>query len=762
MVYYPSMPPCASATRARHGDTPTLGPRQAAARQHLGSTRAARRGPILAVAALVSAAWTAGAVRAQTEWRDQSAVARHAMAYDSAAQQLVRFGGENTERDRRGDTWVATPGQPWRKLEPATAPPARMDHSLVYADHLGAALMFGGLGPAGALGDLWSWDGVDWSAVPTAGGPTARSGHAAAYDPVRRVIVLFGGRLSSGSLTNETWEFDGTFWSQHATSVSPPPSWLPGAMAFNPMTQRLTLYPGGPDVWEWDGTRWTFQRPPNTPTFGVFVGHKLVTDPAGQGVVLIGGEDGSLGVWTAGSFGLWDGSRWNTLPAPPSIATERYHLGVASDGANIVAHGGVRREEFGFYRTQATYYWDGTVWSSQSGAPEGADNANLVFDAARGELLLLGGSRGFFAQTNQWARRGRVWAQIPAGPSAYGIGLAFDSDRDVVVAFGGCTLNFGGPCVNDTQSTWEWNGFQWSERHPATVPPARDSAAMAYDPRMQRTVMFGGLQNGAALTDTWTWDGTDWTALTPANLPPTAGPMTFDPQRGQLVLATPGELWTYDSAANDWALASSAPGLHPRVLTHDARRRRLVLMDRFVGTWEWIGGQWQQRQPRAPGAGGAYDDSTGAIVTFGAGGPWEYGPTRSAQATAFGSGCAGSQGTPQLRSDHGPWLGETWELGLAAQASPGPAFGCIGFDDQQWNGMPLPLDLRPFGMPGCNALIDIARADPLSGPSWVLAIPPLSSLLGCSVFAQALVIDPSANAAGAVVSNGVVGLVGGG
>ncbi|MGK0155974.1 MAG: hypothetical protein ACI9SE_002941, partial [Neolewinella sp.] len=39
-------------------------------------------------------------------------------------------------------------------------------------------------------------------------GPSARSGHAMAFDSARGAVVLFGGNISSGA-TDDTWEFDG-------------------------------------------------------------------------------------------------------------------------------------------------------------------------------------------------------------------------------------------------------------------------------------------------------------------------------------------------------------------------------------------------------------------------------------------------------------------------------------------------------------------------------------------------------------------------
>src|ERR1700679_2755635 len=61
----------------------------------------------------------------------------------------------------------------------------------------------------------------------------------------------------------------------------------------------------------------------------------------------------------------------------------------------------------------------------------------------------------------------------------------------------------------------------WTQLSPATSPPARAFAAMAYDAGTNQVVLFGGQgSTNNALGDTWTWNGTTWTQLSPATSPP--------------------------------------------------------------------------------------------------------------------------------------------------------------------------------------------------------------------------------------------------
>jgi len=82
---------------------------------------------------------------------------------------------------------------------------------------------------------------------------------------------------------------------------------------------------------------------------------------------------------------------------------------------------------------------------------------------------------------------------------------------------------FGGAGNGAAADTWIWDGENWTQKSPATVPIARYGHTMAYDAAHGQVVMFGGgAANGAGvayLNDTWLWDGTDWTQGNPANRP---------------------------------------------------------------------------------------------------------------------------------------------------------------------------------------------------------------------------------------------------
>ncbi len=162
----------------------------------------------------------------------------------------------------------------WRQLHPV----ARYGHAMAFDSARGRAVMFGGAvflnSSAGTYnGETWEWNGATPNAasrthhdVP---GPAPRYAHAMTYDAARGVTVLFGGYTGTGSLNNETWEWDGTAWTQRLVGA-PAARWQYAmvydetrttVVLFGGMTTTTNSIPNG-EPWEWNGTSWAPSRLP--------------------------------------------------------------------------------------------------------------------------------------------------------------------------------------------------------------------------------------------------------------------------------------------------------------------------------------------------------------------------------------------------------------------------------------------------------------------------------------------------------------------
>lgn len=132
----------------------------------------------------------------------------------------------------------------------------------------------------------------------------------------------------------------------------------------------------------------------------------------------------------------------------------------------------------------------------------------MAFDAARNETVLFGGAQGITRYGDTWTWDGTTWTErtVP-GPSARtDAKMAWDPRRQRIVLFGG----FDGAIQSDT---WEWDGAAWTQRTTPTQPRPRQRHSLAYDPIRARLILHGG-QGVFQLGDLWELDDTDWRPLT--------------------------------------------------------------------------------------------------------------------------------------------------------------------------------------------------------------------------------------------------------
>ena len=251
-----------------------------------------------------------------------------------------------------------------------------------------------------------------------------------------------------------------------------------------------------------------------------------------------------------------------------------------------------------------------TTWAPLSPAtsPPFRALAAMAYDAAINRVVLFGGTGAFYQNllgtvADTWTYNGTTWAeQSPATspPARYEASMAFDPALGQLVLFGGLDVN--DQALNDT---WTYNGITWIKQTPTTSPPARSQASMAYDPAIGQLVLFGGTgANSQGLADTWTYNGTTWTEQSPATVPSarTAASMAYDPATRQLVLfggqpasyqSAYGDTWTYNGST--WAQLSPANSPSPRggaSMAYDPANSELALVGGMTANGHTVGDTW--------------------------------------------------------------------------------------------------------------------------------------------------------------------------
>jgi hypothetical protein len=340
---------------------------------------------------------------------------------------------------------------------------------------------------------------VSWTQLSDSG-PLPRYEHAMAFDSVRGMTVLFGGGAETGTMYDETWEWNSSAWTRRTPDIHPRAR-ICHAMAFDSARRVTVLFGGYTDrltreTWEWDGTNWTLRS-----TTGPLARyrHAMAYDSARGVMVLFGGlgQSGSLG---------------------------------------------------------DTWEWNGTVWDQRAvSGPSPRVDLAMAYDSARAVTVLFGGSQDDLLEPSgeTWEWAGTAWAlRSVSGPSARAMhAMAYDSHRAVMVLFGGTSAH-GQP-----DDTWGWNGTAWATLAPAGSLP-RLNTAMVFDTNRAATLLFGG-EMGYNIFSNGTWELGDPQCLAPSINSQPVSPVVTLGSTASMLIETSGTSLTYQWMLNETTLADS-------------------------------------------------------------------------------------------------------------------------------------------------------------------------------------------------------------
>ena len=295
-------------------------------------------------------------------------------------------------------------------------PSARYGHAMAFDSANGHTVMFGGFANGSAVGDTWEWDGNDWTQVQDMG-PAPRVNAAMAFDSVRGRAVLFGGAPAAGAAFGDTWEWDGNDWTQ--VQDMGPSARFAHAVAFDSKAQLTLLFGGRAaggntgDTWTWDGNDWT-QVEDTGPL--PRSSHAIAFAADRARAVLFGGYGANA---VLADTWEWDGSKWTEIQDVGPNAREG--AAMAFTGGSIVLTAGFNGDATNTGKFFGdTWEWDGAHWTErQDIGPEGRWQHAMVFDGPRTRLVVFGGTTAAAGQS----QLGDTWecpmgAPPPPAPAA--------------------------------------------------------------------------------------------------------------------------------------------------------------------------------------------------------------------------------------------------------------------------------------------------------------------------------------------------------
>jgi hypothetical protein len=278
--------------------------------------------------------------------------------YDSSRHRALLFGGHSqyfvhgtVQPGEYNDLWGFTYdrllrfGQDLRDV----VPPPVGGPSIVLDPVTDRLIAYGGFALRDQLyGSAWQLTlaGTDgWTRIYALGAlPPARYLHAAVLDPVRRQVIVFGGRIAGypdGYPLGDTWflNLDGRGrWTRYDSTAAAPAARLGPCAAYDPVGDRILLFGGFDEVtgttyndtWQLslaDPPKWSRLDLPSSPTARTVA--SMVYDSRRERLVLFGGR-GSDGLplhdtWV---LPLADGAGW--IPADTSGALPLGRWGAGS------------------------------------------------------------------------------------------------------------------------------------------------------------------------------------------------------------------------------------------------------------------------------------------------------------------------------------------------------------------------------------------------------------------------------------------------
>ncbi len=614
---------------------------------------------------VASDTWTQMNPATKPSARDQ-----FAMVYDSVNNKVVLFGGyTSTSPYVNDETWVYDlASDTWTQMNPTTKPSARFLHAMAYDSANNKVVLFGGDDSSGRDDETWVYDVASdtWTQMNPATKPSARDEHAMAYDSANNKVVLFGGDDLSGR-DDETWVYDvaSDTWTQ-MNPATRPLARKRHCMAYDFANNKVVLfggnyYSGGyhylDDTWIYDmaSNVWIQMNSMTKPS--VRNVHAMTFDTANNKVVVFGGSDGSTsfdhtwvynlndyynsGTYTSKTFTTdnfkWQSITWATDTDPDGFV--RFQVAVNDDGKtwNFVGPDG----------TSSTFYDEvtgGELYSGYTGKYL-RYKAYLTTSYAGNSPKLNDVTISYTTEIPETPEAPNVKLTSPNGGEDWMKGSIYPITWNAQGDFNETPVYLS----YSTDTGISWYNIpnridNWVQLNPSIKPSSRSGHAMAYDTVNEKLILFGGSKEYSPydnLDDTWTYDlrSNTWTQMNPTQKPysPSGHSMIYDSVNEKIVFYGREETWTYDVESNIWT--NMNPTQNPSAyaeqsMVYDSKNNKIVLFggvyyeggnDYYsdeIWTYNTATNNWIQMNPATHPPGRfdhamAYDSSNNKIVMFG-------------------------------------------------------------------------------------------------------------------------------------------------
>jgi N-acetylneuraminic acid mutarotase len=419
------------------------------------------------------------------------------MAYDSAANRIVLFGGE-TSTGFLNDTWSYDFGtNTWTNVSTAIAPDQWLQPGMAYDSAADRSVVFADVWQPAYLIDVWSYDLTTdiWTNIGPGTKPLARAWHAMVYDSRADQTVVFGGACLgnvTGVLSNETlvYDFNTSVW-MNMSPVKAPSARANLSMAYDSAADRIVLFGGLTAAWDILNDTWSYDLATNTwtnvsPTISpaARAWGAMVYDSAADRIVLFGGRTATGDVLNdTWSYDLATNTWTDLSPVVAPYQRSDFDMAYDSRADRVVLFGGRTPTEF--FNDTWSYDLATNTWTDLNPvvAPSARIEPNMAYDAAADRIVLFGGMGTMSVLNDTWSYdlATNTWTNLSPSVSPlarFGFGMVYDSAADRTIIFGGFSFSVSSSFSGSLDDTW-WYRFPEIPSAPQTLQASLGGALPA-------------------------------------------------------------------------------------------------------------------------------------------------------------------------------------------------------------------------------------------------------------------------------------------
>jgi hypothetical protein len=320
------------------------------------------------------------------------------------------------ERILKFNAVYSTPNWGRETIYDVSTPPGRYGSSMVWCSTQKVLLMFGGYnGTSGYLGDTWTYNIYQKKWTQVNNNPAiARLWHSMVYDSSRNRVVMYGGYLSGGAYSQETYEIDPSNlvagWVLRI-ALSLPGKLYHSAMTFCSYDNKVYLYGGigggtATNMFTWDGTSWVNRA--QTGVAPIIYGAAMIYDANSGYIIMFGGTGYESSTFTYNPNPIYNNMTLRVpILSPPGRS---YHRMTAWSRMlnNPVIFGG---QFSSVYRNDAWYYrYSSNTWVqiNMPKMPDGRQYFGMAAANNNDNIYIFGGINATSTYTGTTYSIGRL------------------------------------------------------------------------------------------------------------------------------------------------------------------------------------------------------------------------------------------------------------------------------------------------------------------------------------------------------------------